>query len=392
MNCPKCGQQNPDDAQTCTACGNPLPPSSVTPQDLDVRISKLGVASCILGVLSLPCLLLYSIAAMQKFGHLTSLLPIITIACFVSAVLAVLLGAIALVCIEKSYGRLTGKGFAATGIAVPIVAFFLTTAHVTLRRPRSIASRSIAYRWYCGTNLSGIGKAMLVYANDYDDELPRAAGPNSKWGVTPDFQADTRSDAFGLTEGSAGQASISASLFLLVKYVEITPKSFLCKGDRETAEFIPSKYGVRNKELIDLWDFGPDPAKHCSYTYHIPYGPYALTSSSDPRMAVAADRNPWLPSPGAKPRKFERFDLAGNRKAIKAGNTIFHREDGQNVLFIDGHAAFEKSSACGINDDNIYTSWKGSDIKKGSPPTLTSQPANRLDSLLVHDPPLKAGK
>ncbi len=387
MNCPKCNQQNPDDAQTCTACGSPLPPSSATPQDLDIRISKLAVASCILGVLSLPCLLLYSIAAMQKFGYLNSLLPIIAVACFVSAALAVLLGAIALVCIEKSYGRLTGKGFAATGIAVPIVAFFLTTAHVTLRRPRMTA-----YRLVCGTNLAGIGKAMLMYSNDYDDELPRVAGPNSKWGATPDFQADTRSEAFGLTEGSAGQASISASLFLLVKYEEATPKSFNCDKDPGVKEFIPSKYGVRNKELIDLWDFGPDPSKHCSYTYHIPYGPYPLTISSEPGMAVAADRNPWLPSPGAKPRKFDRFDPTGDRKAVKAGNTIFHREDGQNVLFMDGHTSFEKQSFCAVNDDNIYTSWKGSDIKKGRPPTLTSQPADPNDSLLLHDPPLKAGK
>ncbi|MCK4294351.1 MAG: hypothetical protein KAY65_14225 [Planctomycetes bacterium] len=389
MNCPKCSQQNPDDAQTCTACGADLSQEH-TPKRLDVKTSQLAVASCILGVLSLPCFLLYSRAAMQKFGHLTSLLPIIAVACFVSAVLAVLLGAIALVCIEKSYGRLTGKGFAAIGIAIPLVAFFLTTAHVThvtLRR-----RRSTAYRLYCGTNLSGIGKAMLVYANDYDDELPRAAGPNSKWGATPDWQADTRSDAFGLTEGSAGQASISASLFLLVKYVEITPKSFLCKGDRETAEFIPSKYGVRKKELIDLWEFGPDPTKHCSYTYHIPYGPYPLTASSDPGLAVAADRNPWLPSPGAKPRKFERFDPAGDRKAIKAGNTIFHNEDGQNVLFMDGHTTFEKRSFCGVNDDNIYTSQNATDIRKGALPTLTSQPAGPLDSLLVHDPPLRAGK
>jgi len=387
MNCPKCNQQNPDDAQTCTACGSPLPPSSATPQDLDVRISKLAVASCILGVLSLPCLIIVLTSTGRRFPPPSPYLPIISFACLILATLAVLLGVIALVCIEKSYGRLTGKGFAATGIAVPIVAFFLTAAHVTLRRPRSTA-----YRMICGTNLSGIGKAMLIYANDYDDEFPRAAGPNSKWGATRDFQADTRSDAFGLTEGSAGQASISASLFLLVKYVEITPKSFLCKGDRETAEFIPSKYGVRNRELIDLWDFGPDPAKHCSFSYHLPYGKYALTSSSDPGLALAADRNPWLPSPGAKPRKFDRFDPAGDRKAIKAGNTIFHNEDGQNVLFMDAHTAFEKQSFCSVNDDNIYTSQDGTDIRKGALPTLTSQPANRLDSLLVHDPPLKAGK
>lgn len=46
------------------------------------------------------------------------------------------------------------------------------------------------------------------------------------------------------------------------------------------------------------------------------------------------------------------------------------------------------------NPDNakMYTSWSGRDIKKGTPPTLKSQPADPNDSLLVHDPPLKDPK
>ncbi|MHC4313984.1 MAG: type II secretion system protein, partial [Planctomycetota bacterium] len=34
--------------------------------------------------------------------------------------------------------------------------------------------RQIAFRMVCGSNLSGIGRAMLIYANDYDNDLPRA--------------------------------------------------------------------------------------------------------------------------------------------------------------------------------------------------------------------------
>jgi competence protein ComGC len=35
--------------------------------------------------------------------------------------------------------------------------------------------RQRAFRINCGTNLSQIGKAMYFYANDYDNEFPRAA-------------------------------------------------------------------------------------------------------------------------------------------------------------------------------------------------------------------------
>ena len=41
--------------------------------------------------------------------------------------------------------------------------------------------RQLAFRMVCGTNLSGIGKAMLLYANDNDDELPKAGGRTNTW-------------------------------------------------------------------------------------------------------------------------------------------------------------------------------------------------------------------
>ncbi|HUT46622.1 MAG TPA: hypothetical protein VMX36_10090, partial [Sedimentisphaerales bacterium] len=136
---------------------------------------------------------------------------------------------------------------------------------------------------------------------------------------------------------------------------------------------------------IDLWDFGREPATHCSYSYHMPFGLYALTTSSEPGMAVAADRNPWMDSPGAARKDISLFDPYGGKEAIKIGNAVAHQEDAQNVLFMDIHVGQEKNPFCGINDDNIYTFWNGGDIKIGDPPTIGSVPQGRLDSLLVHD-------
>jgi uncharacterized membrane protein len=376
MNCPKCNQQNADEARICSSCASTLSYPPTEQNKIDVKTSELAVTSCVLSILTILTLS-FCLWLVPYDGTSSEVLALISV---VAGALSLIVGIAALVCIEKSNGRLTGKAFAAIGIAIPVVLFFLGQLLM-------VARGSISYRLYCGTNLSGIGKAMLIYSNDYNDELPRAAGLKSTWGPTPNYQADTRSAAYGLTNNANGQASISASFYLLVKYAEITSKSFLCKGDRKTTEFIPAKYGARNKDLNDLWDFGPDPSKHVSYAYHIPYGPYPLTASSDPAMAVAADRNPWLISPGAKPRNFNAFDPDGPEEAIRTGNTPFHKEDGQNVLSMDGHSSFERFSTCGLNDDNIYTSHNGPDIKKGTPPTLKSQPADTNDSLLLHDPP-----
>jgi prepilin-type N-terminal cleavage/methylation domain-containing protein len=278
------------------------------------------------------------------------------------------------------------KGFTLVELLVVIAIIALLMG---ILMPALARVRQIAFRMVCGTNLSGIGKAMLIYSNDYDDELPRAGGRDSLWtGSVPNWQAPNRFQAYGVgTDGSGGTASISSCFYLLVKYAEVTPKSFLCKGDSGTNEFKPSDYGAGDRDLIDLWDFGGAPREHCSYSYHMPFGMYALTSSSEPGLAVAADRNPFISSPMAEPKPIANFLPGGGREGIRGGNANQHQEDGQNVLFLDIHVTFEKKPFCGINDDNIYTYWNpGQDIRIGNVPIVgASSPIDRTDNLLVHD-------
>jgi len=282
------------------------------------------------------------------------------------------------------------KGFTLVELLVVIAIIALLMG---ILMPALARVRQIAFRMVCGTNLSGIGKAMLIYANDYEDELPRSGGRNSTWAQQiPAWDALNRFDAYGVgTDGSGGTANISSCFYLLVKYAEVTPKSFICKGDSGVSEFKPSEYGIVDRDLIDLWDFGAyvdetnNASAHCSYSYHVPFGLYALTTSSEPGMAVAADRNPWMDSPGASAKDISLFDPDGGKEAIQIGNAIAHQEDAQNVLFLDIHVSQEKRPFCGINDDNIYTLWDGGDIRIGQMPVIGDEPGGRLDSLLCHD-------
>jgi prepilin-type N-terminal cleavage/methylation domain-containing protein len=289
------------------------------------------------------------------------------------------------------------KGFTLVELLVVIAIIALLMG---ILMPALSRVRQLAFRLTCGTNLSGLGKAMLLYANDYQDELPRAGGRSSTWGAVQDWTAADRYRAYGLAaDGSGGKASISSCFYLLVKYAEVTPKSFICKGDAGTTEFKLSGLAApvsSNFELIDAWDFGPatESYKHCSYSYHMPFGLYALTVSSEPGFAVAADRNPFLKSPAAEAKALNLFkpDLdafKGTADQAKEGNTISHQLDGQNVMFLDTHVAFEKRAYCSIEDDNIYL--VSNDLTKGSamgtvpvPPNVA--PMNRKDSVLVHDP------
>ena len=382
MNCPKCGTQNPDDAQVCTSCNSQLTQLPTPAESVKVTTSRLAIASLICGILTF-----FAFPAFLLPGFNSFLWPIIVIA---AVILAIVFGIIALVRIGLSAGKLTGKAFAVIGITIPTVLFLLIFLHALLPR-----KRSIAFRMVCGSNLSGIGRAMLIYANDYDNQFPRAGGTGTIWQPSiNNWQADNRFDAFGLKpDGTGGYATISSSLYLLVRYAEVTPKSFVCQsGDLRAKIFDPVKYGARDKEPEDLWDFGPEPAKHCSYSYHMCYGPYTLsTESSEPGMAVMADRNPWLdPYTDTTGFKWDDQTKTGGREDIKKyqkGNCGHHQREGQNVLFMDNHVYFEKEPFCGVKDDNIYTYWDGSDIQQGAPPVIGSRPADKLYSLLVNELP-----
>jgi hypothetical protein len=302
------------------------------------------------------------------------------------SLVALVMGFISIIQIERSGGLITGRKFAVGAVLISVFVCILPIWSIFFPR-----RRSTAFRMVCGTNLSGIGKAMVLYANDHDDQFPRAGGKTSAWAnQIPDWKAQNRFEALGIdSDGSGGKATISSSLYLLIRYMEVTPKSFICRKDPKVKEFNPRKYGVRDKELTEFWDFGPEPWKHCSYSYHMPYSDYALTLSSDHNLAVAADRNPWMLSPAGQVKDFKLFDPDGDRIAVNAGNSPSHQGDSQNVLFADIHVNQEKTSACGLNDDNIYTSWDGQDIRRGIPPKLGSKPADMPDSLLVNDPPKK---
>ena len=396
MYCPKCGQENPDQARSCSGCGAALTQTFTIAERTIVKTSPLAIASFILALVSVFIFYFVFYIGRGDRGRYENLL--ILTWWLITSCPAVILGVISLIQIGLSAGRSAATGFAVIGAALPFSVYVLLMFIALFRPLRMIG---YAYRMTCGTNLAGMGKAMLIYANDYDNELPRAGSPTSKWGPTPNWQAPDRFAAFGLsTKGAGGQATVSSSLYLLVKYAEVTPKSFVCTHDKGATEFKPAKYGERDKELIDLWDFGPNPTRHCSYTYHLPYGPYALTASSEPGMAVAADRNPWIDSPAAKAKDFSRFkpDVPpwnGTYKQARYGNSVSHQQDGQQILFMDAHVEFAKRSYCAIDDDNIYTHLPGGlgDPQIGKPPVpFTSQPGHKKDSFLVHDPPTGTGK
>ncbi|MHC4645478.1 MAG: prepilin-type N-terminal cleavage/methylation domain-containing protein [Planctomycetota bacterium] len=238
-------------------------------------------------------------------------------------------------------------------VVIAIIALLMSILMPALARVRELAQRVV-----CGTNMAGLTKAMTIYAGETENgRFPRAGWPDGVRGPTTQFDGATMVAAFG---GAPGQASVAASLYLLVKRDYTTPKSFVCKSDPDSTIF---KIGqvAPGLDLVDLWDFGASPGGYVSYAYHWPYSfgtppqSFALTGASDPGLAVLADRSP----------------------AAVATNSHSHQDDGQNVAYVDTHVDFCKSVDVGVNDDPIY--------ENAAATPAIAFPVDRWDSVLVNE-------
>lgn len=253
-------------------------------------------------------------------------------------------------------------------------------------------SPELRNRIICGTNLKSIGMAMTVYAEDSDGQFPQLPGAGP-WSKKLGFAFDLAKPDFskgGLH--SAADRTITASLYLLVRECDISPKYFVCGGDKDITPFDGSNPARR--DLFDLWDFGAEPHKHVSYAMHNPYGAYPSTAKRSASFAIAGDMSPWLlqgefvrPITGNKDLKknitlmppyfsnVSNSDPSITRDQIFQSNVLAHQRNGQNVTFADGHSEYVKTSDVGVKHDNIYTYWSAtehpteSDIRIGTNPT-----------------------
>lgn len=295
--------------------------------------------------------------------------------------------------------KMKKKGFTLVEllVVIAIIAMLLAILMPALGKVRQLAQRLM-----CGTNLAGIGKAMLTYATDDKYEsFPVAGSPGAKWdrgtGGSEGLNTfDWRVTKFTELNTTSPKVTLSAHLYLLVKFADVSVEQFVCPGS-DQKKFELNKYdlttGVPTSQptpsITDVWDFGSrDRQKitgargkgHQSYSYQSPVlfsgttsgnvAAFPISSSSNPAKVIMADRNPfWMDPltgvPAGTPPVLYNFDVPQNRvypESIANGNNPNHQKDGQNVLYVDLHSKFEKSANCGLQMDNIYTYWGQSTI------------------------------
>ncbi len=250
-------------------------------------------------------------------------------------------------------------------LCIILIVFFLAAIMMpSLNKVKKISTRVV-----CGTNLKGLGTAVSVYANDYDDRFPELPG-EGEWSKKLGFAYTMDKPEFGKggTQNLTGR-TISASWYLLVREADVSPKSFVCSESNQTP--FGYQYYSSGENITRYWDFGDDPYKHVSYAMHNPYGRFPAKGSRGASFAYAADMSPWFEDgdivpPNRNNREWWKnvalfpadvSDSYSAREQIMQANSMLHHREGQNVMFADGHSEYVKTSDVGVKHDNLYTFW-----------------------------------
>ena len=264
-------------------------------------------------------------------------------------------------------------------VVIAIIALLISILLPSLSRARELSKRLV-----CASNIKGIGTSAKIYANDNNEKWPippfarnsvgsdgimylakdRQNFPPDEAEVGFDREFQTTSETTNDPNAGSTALSVTRAFWMLVRSGDVTVKQFVCPSAGDE---------VDETENLDLYyDFTM--YDNISYGYQVPFGHRDTQprEGMDNRQVLAADKGPFYLDTGT-PQWNEYgitgqgIDLNDSPKEWRAFNSANHggsgNGEGQNALFADGHAKFERTPAIGIDNDNIYTlmedEWTG---------------------------------
>jgi prepilin-type N-terminal cleavage/methylation domain-containing protein len=283
-------------------------------------------------------------------------------------------------------------------VVIGIIALLISILLPSLNKARETANRA-----KCASNLRQIGIAMRTYEND-NRSFPRTllvtpatvnvGSSAATWGTpysTPGNQnaaqantlASPNADPFNYGIGSsavaptaAGQAAtatsahlpgrndVTAAAFLLLRTQELVTELFTCpSANAERWDYGGGSFTAQN------WTNWYNITQNLSYSFQNPYtdansvslGFAYNTTRLTAEFAVAADLNPGTDNTTLASATASVTGIRFNSPSadMRKGNSPNHSQEGQNVMYGDGHVEWKSTPFAGVQNDNIYTSRGG---------------------------------
>jgi len=269
-------------------------------------------------------------------------------------------------------------------VVIGIIALLISILLPSLNRARETANRV-----KCASNLRQIGQAILLYANENKGAYPRtyyvaAATGTCTWG-TGAFNGSGTNPSEPFASGGPSANDVSAALFLLLRTQEIGSEVFTCPSSN--AEKWDFGGGSNTALNWNNWFGSANMVKNLSYSYQVPYpdttavaGGFKLNTAITAEFAVASDIKPGT---SGNNDNVLNVQSTSPTSIMKQGNSNNHDEDGQNVLYGDGHVEFQQNPFCGVARDMIFARKSASTGFASTYSTTGNTPFNADDSTLM---------
>jgi prepilin-type N-terminal cleavage/methylation domain-containing protein len=267
-------------------------------------------------------------------------------------------------------------------VVVAIIALLIAILIPSLGRAKELANRSA-----CGASLTGIIKALNLYAAENSDSFPLVLPPTTANKINnpvpqPSTGAPNGTGNFQQTltsyynSANAQLGDPMANMWLLVLKGNLGPKQFICKSD--PAAPTPADQVDSSGNFYD--DFGEvggvKNTTNGNQSYSFAYMWTNTTGAGnwwrttvDSSLPLAADMAP-LNGTGSPVRNLAQTLTAAQTAAnfpLTVNSNNHTAGEGQNVGFADTHVEFTKNPYVGQGGDSIWTSSPG-----GTPTVYTS--------------------
>jgi type II secretory pathway pseudopilin PulG len=257
-------------------------------------------------------------------------------------------------------------------VVVSIIALLVGICVPTLSRARWTTRKAV-----CAANMHTAARGLSLYAADN-----RGKYPNGGFNKTTGFDVIGDNISTYLAPDSTSANSNTRNLYLAVRSSSIQTAALICPNTKD----IPAD---NNQNLYDFnFASGANYRNKLSFSFHLQF-PYRATTAghplsmtTDPTVAVLADRNPNLVYSGAAQGTGVKADSIGPASRTNSKN---HDGEGQNAAYADGHIEWLETPD--KKGDNIYTAWGMGDPanpdKGGGTLAANSMPQDDTDSFLV---------